>query len=187
MAGLLVLAPAAARADSKGDTKVGSVLDHKMKDIDGKEVDLSQYKGKVVMIVNVASKCGLTPQYAGLEKVYEQYKDKGFVIIGVPANEFRGQEPGSNAEIKKFCTGKYNVSFPMMSKVVVKGDGIDPLYDQLTKHEKDPKYNGEITWNFEKFIVGRNGEVAARFKPTVKPESPDVIKSIESELAKGPM
>jgi glutathione peroxidase len=187
LAGLLALAPAAARADSKGDKKVGSVLDHKMKDIDGKEIELSQYKGKVVMIVNVASKCGLTPQYNGLEKVYEQYKDKGFVIIGVPANEFGGQEPGSNADIKKFCTGKYNVSFPMMAKVVVKGPGIDALYTQLTKEEKDAKLNGDIKWNFTKFLVGRNGEVVSRFEPRTTPEAPEVIKAIEAELAKGPM
>ncbi len=187
LAGLLAVVVASARADSKGDTKVGNVLDHKMKDIDGKDVDLSQYKGKVVMIVNVASKCGLTPQYNGLEKVYEQYKDKGFVIIGVPANEFGGQEPGSNAEIKKFCTGKYNVSFPMMSKVVVKGEGIDPLYEQLTKHEKDAKLNGDIKWNFTKFLIGRNGEVVNRFEPRTGPETPEVIKAIEDALAKGAM
>ncbi len=184
LAGLLAFAPAAARADSKGDAKVGSVLDHKMKGIDGKDVDLSQYKGKVVMIVNVASKCGLTPQYSGLERVYEKYKDKGFVIIGVPANEFLSQEPGTDAEISKFCTDKYHVTFPMMSKVVVKGPGITPLYEQLTMKEKDPKLNGEIRWNFEKFIVGRDGEVVARFHPRTTPESAEVTKAIETELAK---
>jgi glutathione peroxidase len=184
VAGLLAFIPAVARADSKGDTKVASVLDCKMKGIDGKDVDLSQYKGKVVMIVNVASKCGLTPQYAGLEKAYETYKDKGFVIIGVPANEFLHQEPGTDAEIKKFCTDKYNVTFPMLSKVVVKGEGITPLYQQLTMHEKNPKLNGEIAWNFTKFLVGRNGEVVARFEPKTKPEAPEVVKAIETELSK---
>jgi glutathione peroxidase len=180
----LAFAPAVARADSKGDAKVGSVLDYKMKGLDGKEMDLSQYKGKVVMIVNVASKCGLTPQYKGLEAAYEKYKDKGFVILGVPANEFGAQEPGTDAEISTFCTEKYHVTFPMLSKVVVKGAGITPLYDQLTNKEKDAKLNGPIRWNFTKFLVGRNGEVIARFEPTTKPEAPEVVKAIESELSK---
>jgi glutathione peroxidase len=184
IAGLLAFAPAAARADSKGDAKVASVLDHKMKGLDGKEVDLSQYKGKVVMIVNVASKCGLTPQYKGLEATYEKYKDQGFVIIGVPANEFGAQEPGTDAEISTFCTEKYNVKFPMLSKVVVKGSGITPLYEQLTMHEKNPKFNGPIAWNFTKFLVGRDGEVVSRFEPRTKPDAPEVVKSIETELSK---
>jgi glutathione peroxidase len=182
LAGLLVCATSMARADSKGEKAVGSVLDHKLKGIDGKDVDLSQYKGKVVMIVNVASKCGLTPQYKGLEAVYEKYKDKGFVIIGVPANEFGGQEPGTDAQIQAFCTDKYHVTFPMMSKVVVKGAGITPLYDQLTTKEKNPKLNGPIQWNFTKFIVDRNGEVVSRFEPRTKPDSPEVISAIETEL-----
>jgi glutathione peroxidase len=184
LAGLLVLSTSMARADGKGEKAVGSVLDHKMKDIDGKDVNLSQYKGKVVMIVNVASKCGLTPQYKGLEATYKKYKDQGFVIIGVPANQFGGQEPGTDAQIKQFCTGKYNVTFPMMSKVVVKGEGIDPLYKQLTMEEKEAKFNGQIRWNFEKFIIGRNGEVASRFEPRTTPESPEVTKAIETELSK---
>jgi glutathione peroxidase len=184
VAGLLAFIPAVARADAKGDTKVASVLDYKMKSIDGKDVDLAQYKGKVVMIVNVASRCGLTPQYTGLEKAYEKYKDQGFVIVGVPANQFGGQEPGTDEEIQKFCTGKYNVTFPMLSKVVVKGEGITPLYLQLTKHEKDPKFNGDIKWNFTKFLVGRNGEVVNRFEPRTTPEAPEVVKAIEDELSK---
>jgi glutathione peroxidase len=184
MAGLLAFAPTLARADSKGDKSVGSVLDHKMKGIDGNDVDLSQYKGKVVMIVNVASKCGLTPQYKGLEAAYEKYKDQGFVIIGVPANQFGGQEPGTDKQIAEFCTGKYNVTFPMLSKVVVKGDGITPLYQQLTTMEKNPKLNGDIKWNFTKFLVGRDGEVVNRFEPRTTPDSPDVTKAIEAELTK---
>jgi glutathione peroxidase len=183
LTGLLAFAPAAVRADSKGE-KVASVLDHKMKGIDGKEVDLSQYKGKVVLIVNVASKCGYTKQYAGLEKVYEQNKDKGFVIIGVPANEFRHQEPGTDEEIAKFCSEKFNVTFPMLSKVVVTGDGITPLYKHLTSKESDPKFGGVIKWNFTKFLIGRNGEVVARFEPAIAPESPEVTKAIETELSK---
>jgi glutathione peroxidase len=184
LAGLLAFAPAMARADSKGDTKVASVLDHKMKGIDGKDVDLSQYKGKVVMIVNVASHCGYTKQYAGLQKLYEQHKDQGFVIVGVPANEFGKQEPGTDEEISAFCTGTYHVTFPMLSKVVVKGAGITPLYEQLTKHEKDAKLNGDIKWNFTKFLVGRNGEVVSRFEPKSAPEAPEVTSAIEAELSK---
>ena len=126
-------------------------LQFKMKDIDGKEVDLSTYKGKVVLFVNVASKCGYTPQYEGLQALYKQYKDAGPVIIGVPANEFGKQEPGSDEEIKQFCTSKYNVTFPMMCKVVVKGKGICPLYKFLTDKETNPNHGGDIKWNFEKF------------------------------------
>src|SRR5262249_4826312 len=145
------------------------VLNFKMKDIEGKEVDLSQYQGKVVLFVNVATYCGNTPQYKGLEEVYEKYKDKGLVVIGVPANEFGKQEPGSDKEIADFCKSKYQVTFPMMSKVVVKGEGITPLYKYLTAKETNPKFAGDVTWNFEKFLVARNGEVAARFKPGTKP------------------
>jgi glutathione peroxidase len=184
MAGLLAFAPTMARADEKGDKTVGSVLDYKMKGIDGKEVDLSQYKGKVVMIVNVASKCGYTKQYTGLEAAYEKYKDRGFVIIGVPANEFGHQEPGTDEEIVKFCTSNFNVTFPMLSKVVVKGEGITPLYEQLTTKEKDPKLNGVIRWNFEKFLVGRNGEVVNRFYSKTAPESAELTGAIETELSK---
>jgi glutathione peroxidase len=184
LAGLLAFAPALARADSKGDQNVGSVLDYKMKGIDGKDVDLSQYKGKVVMFVNVASKCGYTKQYKGLEAAYEKYKDQGFVIIGVPANQFGGQEPGTDEEIAKFCSDKFNVTFPMLSKVVVKGEGITPLYEQLTTKEKDPKLNGVIRWNFEKFLIGRNGEVVNRFYSKTTPESSELTSAIETELSK---
>jgi glutathione peroxidase len=167
----------------KGDKTVPP-LSFTMKGLDGKDVDLSQYKGKVVMFVNVASQCGLTPQYKGLEKIYEKYSDKGFVIIGVPANEFGHQEPGTDKEISEFCTTKYGVKFPMLSKVVVKGEGICPLYEYLTAKEKNAKLNGEISWNFEKFLVGRNGEVVNRFPPRTAPEDPKVIKAIEAELEK---
>ncbi len=176
--------PALAFADDKkGDTKVGPALNFKMKSIDGKEVDLSQYQGKVVLFVNVASQCGLTPQYAGLEKLYEKYEKEGLVIIGVPANQFGGQEPGTDAEIKEFCASKYDVKFPMMSKVVVKGDGIAPLYKYLTR-EAGEKFKGEIKWNFEKFLVNRQGEVVARFAPPVKPDDKKVITAIEAEIQK---
>jgi glutathione peroxidase len=161
-----------------------SPLDFKMKSIDGAVVDLSKYKGDVVLIVNVASKCGLTPQYAQLEKVYTKYKDKGLQVLGFPANEFGHQEPGTNAEIKTFCTGKYDVDFPMFSKIVVKGKGIHPLYEFLIAQQTEPQKAGEINWNFEKFLVGRDGKVVKRFNPRVKPDAPEVIEAIESELNK---
>lgn len=183
-AGLMLLAPALARAEGKGEKKVGPALNFKMKAIDGKEVDLGQYQGKVVLIVNVASYCGNTPQYAGLEKLYEKYGKEGFVVLGVPANEFGKQEPGTNEEIAKFCTSKYNVTFPMMSKVVVKGKGICPLYQYLTSKETDPKFGGDVPWNFEKFLIGRNGEVVNRFNHRTKPDAETVVKAIEEELKK---
>jgi glutathione peroxidase len=168
-------------ADDKGDKKVGPALNFKMKDIDGKETDLSQYQGKVVLFVNVASFCGNTPQYKQLEELHEKYGPQGLVIIGVPANEFGRQEPGTDNEIKEFCTSKYNVKFVILSKVVVKGDGIAPLYKYLTNDAGD-KFKGPITWNFEKFLVNRNGEVVARFKPGMKPDNPAVTKAIDAEL-----
>jgi glutathione peroxidase len=162
-------------------------LAFKMKDIDGKEVDLAKtYTGKVVLVVNVASKCGLTPQYQDLEKIFETYKDKGFVVLGFPANEFGAQEPGTNAEIKEFCSSKYKVTFPMFAKIVVKGDGIDPLYKFLTEKETDPAYAGEIKWNFTKFLVGADGKLAARFEPKVTPMSKEVTTAIEKALPAPP-
>ena len=170
--------PAVALAD-----KAPAALNFKMKDIDGKEVDLAKYKGKVVMFVNVASKCGLTPQYKQLQGLHDKYADRGLVIIGVPANEFLRQEPGTNAEIKEFCTSEYKVKFPMMAKVVVKGKGIAPLYQYLTSKETNPKFAGDIKWNFTKFLIV-NGEVVARFEPTVKPDSKQVTEAIEAGLKK---
>jgi glutathione peroxidase len=163
------------------EKKVTGPLSYTLKDIKGNDVDLSKYKGKVVLLVNVASKCGLTPQYEALEALYEKYEKKDFVIIGIPANEFGKQEPGTNEEIEKFCKSKYSVTFPMMAKVVVKGDGIDPLYEYLTK---ESKFKGEITWNFEKFLVGKDGNVVARFAPRVKPDDAKVLEAIEAELKK---
>ena len=160
--------------------EVPPALRFTMKDIDGKPVELSSYQGKVVMFVNVASRCGLTPQYTELQALYEKYKDRGFVILGFPANEFGAQEPGTNAEIKQFCTSKYNVTFPMFSKVVVKGEGISPFYKHLTT---ESPFKGEIEWNFAKFLVGRNGEVIGRFKPQVKPTDPELAAEIERALA----
>jgi len=162
-------------------------LDFTVKDIDGKDVDLAKtYKGKVVLVVNVASKCGLTPQYAELEKLYGGYKERGLVILGFPANEFGAQEPGTNSEIKKFCTSEYKVTFPMFSKIVVKGEGIHPLYAFLTGTETDPSFSGPIKWNFTKFLVNRKGEVVARFEPKDAPESEAVKTAIEKALAEKP-
>jgi len=159
-------------------------LDFTVKDIDGHDVNLADYRGKVVMIVNVASKCGFTPQYDALEKLYLADKDKGFVILGFPANNFHSQEPGTDAEIKTFCTSKYNVTFPMMSKISVKGDDKAPLYQFLTSTEKDGEYGGEIGWNFTKFIVDRNGQVVARFPSKVKPTDPALVSAVEAALGK---
>jgi glutathione peroxidase len=159
-------------------------LDFKVKSIDGKDVDLSKYKGEVLLVVNVASQCGLTPQYKQLEEVYTKYKGKGFEVLGFPANEFGAQEPGTDAEIKQFCTGKYNVDFPMFSKIKVKGDGIHPLYQVLTATATEPEAAGDIKWNFEKFLIGRDGKVVKRFSPRVKPDAPEVVEAIEAELNK---
>ena len=161
-----------------------SIYDFTMNSIDGRPVSLKSYKGKVVLLVNVASKCGFTPQYAGLESLYEKYKDRGLVIVGVPANNFAQQEPGTNEEIKTFCSRKYNVSFPMMSKVSVLGEDKTPLYRYLTDKNSDPKFGGDIKWNFTKFLFDRNGNPVARFEPAVTPDSPEVQAAVESALGK---
>jgi glutathione peroxidase len=160
-----------------------SVYDFTLKSIDGQPTPLAEYHGKVLLLVNVASHCGYTPQYTALESIYEKYKDRGLVIVGIPANNFMGQEPGTNEEIKTFCTKKYNVSFPMMSKISVKGDDKTPLYQFLTDKSENPRYGGEIQWNFTKFLFDRNGNPVARFEPAVKPDSPEVTAAIESALA----
>src|SRR5580658_3646307 len=157
------------------------VLDFTLNSLDGKPAPLAEYRGKVVLIVNVASKCGFTPQYTGLEKIYEKYKDQGFVILGFPANNFGGQEPGTNQEIKTFCQTKYSVTFPIYAKVSVKGDDQTPLYAYLTT-KANPAVAGEIKWNFTKFLVDRNGNVVKRFEPDVTPDSPEVIAAIEKAL-----
>jgi glutathione peroxidase len=159
-----------------------SVLDFTLNSLDGKPAPLADYRGKVVLIVNVASRCGYTPQYTGLEKIYEKYKDRGFVILGFPANNFGGQEPGTNEEIKTFCSSKYQVTFPMYSKVSVKGADATPLYQFLTDKKSSPATGGEIEWNFTKFLVDRNGKVIARFEPAIEPESADVTGAIEKAL-----
>ena len=149
--------------------------------IEGKPAPLGDYKGKVVLLVNVASQCGYTPQYSALEAIYEKYKDQGFVILGFPANNFGAQEPGTNEEIKTFCTRKYSVTFPMYAKISVKGDDQAPLYAYLTK-ETAAGISGEIKWNFTKFLVDRDGKVVQRFEPAVTPDSKEVTGAIEKQL-----
>jgi glutathione peroxidase len=169
--------------EKKGDKPmVPAVLNFKMKTLAGKDADLNKYQGKVVLIVNVASQCGLTPQYKALEALHEKYSKEGLVVLGVPANEFGKQEPGTDAEIAEFCSATYGVKFDMLSKVVVKGEGICPLYKFLTSKETNPQFAGEIKWNFTKFLVNRKGEVIARFEPTVTPDAKEVIEKIEATL-----
>jgi len=159
----------------------GSIYDFTLNSIDGKPMPLATFKGKVILVVNVASRCGFTPQYSALEGIYEKYKDQGFVILGFPANNFGHQEPGTNAEIKKFCSAKYNVTFPMYAKISVKGDDQAPLYKYLTEGA-NPAYAGEIKWNFTKFLVDRDGHVVQRFEPDTTPDSPQVTSAIEQAL-----
>ena len=160
------------------------VLSYTVPDIAGKPVPLSRYVGKVVMIVNTASLCGNTPQYKSLEALYEKYHSKGFCILAFPANDFAQQEPGSNAEIRQFCTQKYQTSFDLFSKLSVKAPNQAPLYAFLTSKQTDPKFGGDIEWNFAKFLVGRNGQVVNRFPAGHDPLSPDVVAAVESELNK---
>ena len=162
--------------------KEGSMYEFTMKDIDGQDVKLNAFKGKVVMIVNTASKCGLTPQYEGLQALYDKYKDRGFVILGFPANNFLGQEPGSEKEIKEFCSLNYNVTFPMFAKISVKGTDQHPLYTFLTNEKSNPGFDGDITWNFEKFLTDRSGKIIDRFSPKTTPGDPEIVNAIEAAL-----
>jgi len=177
----LVMGTIAIAAD-KEKVKVSSPLEFKVKDIDGKELDLASLKGKVVLMVNVASRCGYTPQYEGLQALYDQYGKEGLVVLGVPANEFGKQEPGTDAEIKEFCTANYKVTFPMLAKIVVKGKEQHPLYQYLTSKETNPKFAGDIGWNFEKFLINRKGEVVGRYKSSVGPDNKELTATIEKEL-----
>ena len=161
-----------------------SIYDFTLKSIEGKATPLVSYKGKVVMLVNVASRCGFTPQYTALESIYEKYKDRGLVIVGIPANNFDAQEPGTNAEIKAFCSSKYSVTFPMMAKVSVKGADMTPLYQFLTDKSRNPKVGGEIGWNFTKFLIDKAGHPVARFDSEVTPDSPEVVAAIQGALGK---
>jgi len=177
----LVTAPVAADQDSK---KVPKALNFKMKTLAGKEVELAKYQGKVLLIVNVASKCGLTPQYEQLQALHKKYAKRGLAVVGFPCNQFLAQEPGTAEEIQEFCRVNYGVEFDLFEKIKVNGKGACPLYKHLTALKTKPKGPGKITWNFEKFLIGRNGEVVARFAPKTKPGDPEVIKAIEAELGK---
>jgi glutathione peroxidase len=150
-----------------------------MNSLSGQAIDLSKYQGRVVLMVNVASQCGYTPQYEGLEELHKKYATKGLAVLGFPSNDFGAQEPGTNAEIAQFCKQNYGVEFDMFSKIVVKGQGQAPLYRYLTNH---PKFRGDVAWNFEKFLIGRNGEVIGRFKSEVEPLSREMVSAIETAL-----
>jgi glutathione peroxidase len=159
-----------------------SVYDIAIAGIDGSPAALAPLAGKVTLVVNVASKCGLTPQYTGLERIHEQYEDRGFSVVGVPCNQFLGQEPGTAEEIVEFCSSAYGVTFPLTEKIEVNGDGQHPLYAELNGNADADGHTGDIRWNFEKFLVGRDGEVLARFAPQTEPEDPAVIAAVEAAL-----
>ena len=159
------------------------VLSLTMKRLDGSEQNLAAYKGKVVLLVNTASKCGLTPQYEGLEAMYGKYQDRGLVVLGFPANDFMGQEPGTDAQIQEFCRATYDVKFPMFSKISVKGADMHPLYKTLTS--LPAPLGGDVKWNFQKYLVDRNGEVVAKFDPQTKPDDPKLVAKVEELLAQG--
>lgn len=159
-----------------------SLYDIPLKDIDGKDTSLKSYEGKVLLIVNVASKCGNTKQYTELQEIYKQYAKQGFTVLGFPSNDFGGQEPGTNLEIKEFCSTKYHVSFPMFDKVTVKGADKHPLYETLSG--KESPFPGDVKWNFGKFLIGRDGKIVARFEPKTQPDAKEVTTAIEAALAK---
>lgn len=168
----------------KGDHEHECALDFRMKSIDGKKVDLEDYEGNVVLIVNTASQCGLTNHYAGLQDLYAKYKEKGFVVLGFPCNQFGAQEPGTEAEIAKFCSTEYNVTFPMFAKIDVNGADAAPLYKNLTKQDVKPAGKGNVKWNFEKFLIDREGNVVGRFAPATSPDDTGLVTAIEGELKK---
>ena len=170
------------KESQKKEKQMAGIYDFKVKDIDGNDVNLADYKGKVLLIVNVASKCGFTPQYQGLQKLYSEYKDRGFEILAFPSNDFMGQEPGTNEQIKTFCQLNYQVSFPLFSKISVKGENIHPLYKFLTDKGANPKFGGPITWNFNKFLIDGKGNIVNRFDSKTEPQSPEIIKAIEEAL-----
>jgi glutathione peroxidase len=177
----LIIGPLMATARA-ADENPKTIYGFTMSDIDGKAIPLEKYKGKVLLIVNVASQCGNTPQYAGLEELYRKYKDRGLVVLGFPANNFGQQEPGSNEEIKTFCQTNYNVTFDMFSKISVKGPDQHPLYRFITSPETDPEYSGDVRWNFQKYLVDRNGVIVGKFLPKVAPLSKEVTSAVEKAL-----
>jgi glutathione peroxidase len=161
-----------------------TIYDHDVKALDGGAADLHDHEGEALLIVNVASKCGLTPQYEGLERIHEQYKDRGFSVLGFPCNQFMGQEPGSAEEIATFCSTTYGVTFPLFEKIEVNGEGQDPLYAELEKTADGEGHSGDVRWNFEKFLISPQGEVVGRFAPQVEPEADELIAAIEGQLPK---
>ncbi len=170
--------------NKKGDAKVSPALQFEMKDIDGKKVDLARYKGKVVLIVNVASECGYTPQYKQLQALYAKHSKDGLAVLGFPCNDFGGQEPGDEAKVKAFACGRYKVEFDLFSKVKIAGDDACPLYKFLTGKDTNPKFAGKVQWNFEKFLIGRDGTVVGRFASDVDPDGDEFVGAIERELKK---
>ena len=181
---VVVFALAIGALNAHAEKAAENALDFKMKSLAGKEVDLEKYKGKVVLIVNVASQCGLTPQYEQLQELHEKYAEQGLAIIGFPCNQFGKQEPGTADEIREFCDANYGVKFDLFGKVDVNGESACDLYKYLTQLETKPKGPGKISWNFEKFLVNRQGEVVARFQPRTRPDSEEVVTRIETELGK---
>ncbi len=176
---LSVFAATGSDSGGKSNNNISNII---VKDMDGNDVNLSAYKGKVLLIVNVASKCGFTPQYEGLEKIYKQYKDSGFEILAFPCNQFGGQEPGTNEEIKNFCSSKYDVTFRLFDKIDVNGENRSPLYAKLTTNTNTEQ--GDVKWNFEKFLISKDGEIVARFRSKITPESSEITSAIEKELKK---
>jgi glutathione peroxidase len=167
---------------SNAGIKPRNILDFTMKNIDGKAIPLSAYKGKVLLVVNVASECGNTPQYEGLEALYRKYKDRGFALLAFPANNFGGQEPGTDTEIKNFCQRTYSVSFDLFSKISVKGKDQHPFYSFITSSDTNPKFSGDVQWNFQKYLVDRSGTIIGKFEPSTEPFSKDLVSAIEAAL-----
>lgn len=182
--GAVVMALTSMAMAKETEEKIPTALSFKMKSLDGKQVSLDNYQGQVVLIVNVASECGLTPQYEQLQALHEKYGKKGLVVLGFPCNQFGSQEPGTASEIREFCSVNYGVKFDLFEKVEVNGESACPLYKHLTGLQTKPKGPGKISWNFEKFLLNRNGEVIARFEPRTKPNAAEVVELIERELAK---
>ncbi len=180
--GLIWGAAALFAGSAYGEKPMKTIYDFTLKNIDGEEIALLEYKGKVLLIVNVASKCGFTGQYAGLEKLYETYATNGLVVLGFPANNFLRQEPGTDAEIKSFCRLTYGVSFPMFSKISVKGRDIDPLYAFLTDKKTNPDHGGGVSWNFNKFLIGRDGAILNRFGSRTAPDQKQLLAAVEEAL-----
>jgi glutathione peroxidase len=159
-----------------------AIYDAQVDALDGSPATLGDFQGKALLIVNVASQCGLTPQYTGLQQLHEEYRDRGFAVLGFPCNQFGAQEPGTPGEIATFCETSYGVTFPLFEKIEVNGDGRHPLYQELTSHADDDGEAGDIQWNFEKFLISRDGEVVRRFRPLTTPEDPAIVMAIEGQL-----